>query len=262
MGLKKTVASITVIALMAASAEAQGDGASDLEILESYAEDYERDVTFTEAVTFGVDIGGDFYTVEATPASDASPANVAVRTGAPDEPVFYYTVENSAHLRKVAAGDLNVLTSMAKAFSSDHTPMDIEMQEGFAPSEDFVGKVLPLTFHFWTKGNPELIPFKPDMTRQTHGSNAGVFYYQPGFRSGWFNILPGEHVNEDERSRDNPFPSLMILISGEVTGLIGGEEMTFKAGNAMLVPAGVSHEFINDTSEPALGFLFMFGDGA
>lgn len=261
----KNPASSMVCALAAcacAHAETSASGATDLQILQVFANDYEKDVTFKEPVTFGVEVGGEFYTVDATPATEGASADVSVRAGAPEEPSFYYVVEDSAYLNKVARGDMNALTSMAKAFSSDYAPMDIQVQDGYQPDENFVAKVLPLTFHFWTKGNPELIPFGPNMTRKTHGSNTGVFYYQPGFRSGWFNILPGDHVNEDERSRDNPFPSMIILISGEVTGLIGGNEMTFKAGNAMLIPAGVSHEFINNTDEPAFGFLFMFGEGA
>jgi mannose-6-phosphate isomerase-like protein (cupin superfamily) len=140
--------------------------------------------------------------------------------------------------------------------------MDIDAMEGFAPPEDFGDTIIPFTFHFWTKGAPEIVPFSPEMTRRTHGTNAGVFYYQPGLRSGWFDVRPGEHVNENEKSRDNPFPSMFIMLEGELTAIVGGVETAFKAGNMMFVPAGVSHEFINNTGKPAFGFLFMFGDGA
>jgi len=185
-----------------------------------------------------------------------------VKKGKPKFPVFYYTFEDGDALTKLNAGGFNALTLMGKAFSSDVTPMDIEFQDGFHPPENFVAQLLPLTFHFWTKGKPEFIEFGADNTRMVHGTNMGVLYYQPGFRSGWFNILPGQHVNEDENSRTNPFPSMFILISGEVTALIDGEELVFREGNAMLAPAGVSHQFINNGDDPAFGFLFMFGDGA
>lgn len=257
-GSLAAIVSVMGISLVQATETAN----SSLAMLSAYAEDYESDATFKEPVTFGVDIGGDFYTIIATPASDAQDASVTVSRGAPATPVFYYTLESADYLGKLYRGEFNPLTLMAKAFSSDVTPMDIETQEGFQPPDDFGSMILPLTFHFWTRGNPELIPFGSDMTQVTHGSNAGIFFYQPGFRSGWFDIRPGDHVNEDERSRDNPFPSMFIMIRGEVTALVGDEEIVFKEGNAMFVPAGVSHQFINDGDAPAFGFLFMFGEGA
>lgn len=233
-----------------------------LDVLQSYGDDYESDVTFVTEVTFGIEVGDDFYTVLAKPKSDLSGAQVTVTKTDPTSPVFYYTFKDGAALAKLGDGGFNALTLMGKAFSSDVTPMDIDFQDGFEPPDNFVAQLLPLTFHFWTKGKPEFVKFGVDNTRMVHGTNTGVLYYQPGFRSGWFNILPGHHVNEDENSRTNPFPSMFILISGEVTALVDGEELIFRAGNAMLAPAGVSHEFINNGDEPAFGFLFMFGDGA
>ncbi|MEZ5892002.1 MAG: cupin domain-containing protein [Parvularculaceae bacterium] len=184
------------------------------------------------------------------------------RLQAPKAPTFFFTVEDSAFLNRVYAGELNALTAMAKAFSSDAAPMDIDAMEGFQPADDFGDWVIPFTFHFWTRGNPETVAFGPEMTRVTHGANLGVFYYQPGLRSAWFDIRPGQHVNENENSRDNPFPSMVIMIRGEATAIIGGEISTLKEGTMMFIPAGVSHEFINEGTESAFGFLFMFGEGA
>jgi mannose-6-phosphate isomerase-like protein (cupin superfamily) len=134
--------------------------------------------------------------------------------------------------------------------------------EGFEPPEDFGEKLLPLIFHFWTKGNPEIVRTTPEATRFVHGTNLGVLYYQPGFRSAWFDIRPGEHVNEDPGSRSNPFPTMVIMVRGEATARIDGVDTPFREGEAMLIPAGVSHEFLNEGGKPAFGFLFMFGEGA
>lgn len=251
----------SALACLAGPASAK-DAPSDLAILQSYAADFENDPSLAQPVAFGVKVGEAFYTVEASPAKDDVAARVDVRAGAPKTPAFYFKVESSDWLGKLYRGEINALTSMAKAFETDYAPMDIDAMEGFTPPEDFGDTIIPFTFHFWTKGAPEITPFSPEMTRQTHGTNAGVFYYQPGLRSGWFDVRPGDHVNENEKSRDNPFPSMFILIEGELTAIIGGVETTFKAGNMMFVPAGVSHEFINNSGKPAFGFLFMFGDGA
>jgi len=52
------------------------------------------------------------------------------------------------------------------------------------------------------------------------------------------------------------------MMDGEVTALVGDERTMFQENTMMFVPAGVSHQFINEGTEPAFGFLFMFGDGA
>lgn len=260
--LWKGVSALVATAALIAPAAAAGATPGDLAILKSYAADFEKDPSLTAPVTFGVKVGDRFYTVDAAPADDKTPARVTVKKGAPKTPTFFFPIEDSAHLHKVYRGEVNALTSMAKAFETDDAPMDIDAMEGFQPADDFGATVIPFTFHFWTKGLPEIVPFGPEMTRRTHGANAGVFYYQPGLRSAWFDIRPGQHVNEDENSRDNPFPSMLIMTKGEVTAIVGGVETTFREGTMMFIPAGVSHEFINNSDKPAFGFLFMFGDGA
>jgi len=258
MKLRAILGGLAAMSVMGATlaGAATAKGPTDLDILKSYAADFASDKTLTSPVEFGVRVGEVFYTVT------AAPGDARVRKGAPATPTFFFTVEDSAWLRKVDRGEVNALTSMAKAFSSDYAPMDIDVMDGFQPDAGFVGMVVPLTFHFWTRGTPEYVPFGPDMTRVTHGTNTGVFYYQPGLRSAWFNVEPGDHVNENEKSRENPFPSMVIMTKGEITAIIDGEKSTFKEGTMLFIPAGVTHEFINEGTEPAFGFLFMFGEGA
>lgn len=142
-----TLAIIAALACLAAPATAK-DTPSDLAILESYAADFEKDPGLVEPVVFGVKVGKTFYTVEAAPAKDAAPAQVGVRPGAPSTPAFYFTVESSDWLGKLYRGEVNALTSMAKAFETDYAPMDIDVMEGFAPPEDFGDAIIPFTFHF------------------------------------------------------------------------------------------------------------------
>jgi len=141
--------------------------------------------------------------------------------------------------------------------------MDLEVMEGYVPSEDFVARVVPLTFHFWTRGTPEIVPFgRKALTRTVHGGNALVFYYQPGFRSAWFQIEKGQHVNADPEDQTNPFPSMFVMTRGRTEARIGGRPVTLAAQQMLFVPAGVTHEFWNVLDEPAEGILLMFGDGA
>lgn len=246
--------------LAAACFAAAGEAAAAdpaLSILNAYAADYAQDPTLKEPVSFGVRIGDDFYTVYVAPNAPAG-----ARKGAPKSPTFYFKLDSEDYLKKLERGEFAALTLMGKAFESDYAPMDIEVMEGFEPPADFGEKLLPLIFHFWTKGNPEIVRTTPEATRFVHGTNLGVLYYQQGFRSAWFNIRQGEHVNEDPGSRANPFPTMVIMVRGEATARIDGVDTPFREGEAMLIPAGVSHEFLNEGDKPAFGFLFMFGEGA
>ena len=243
---------ISAAVLVAAPASAQDERVG--EILERYAADYLNDVTFTADQEFGVQVAGEMWTV----SLDHAHAAYEVRPGDPSAPTFYYTIDAFETLARVDRGEVNAYTNMAKAFSTDVTPMDVELMEG----ANFDPAILGHIFHFWTRGFPEVINWADQDLRHTHGGEAGIFYYQPGFRSGFGQILPGQHVNEDERSRTNPFPSLLIVHSGRMTARINGVDSVFEEGQAMLIPAGVSHEFLNPYDEPAGFFLFMFGEGA
>ncbi|MDX1471178.1 MAG: cupin domain-containing protein [Flavobacteriaceae bacterium] len=230
-------------------------------ILSRYAQDYENDISLKEDVTFGIEVDTTFWHVIATAKSDANPASVKLLKGKPAKPSFYFTTDLET-LNKIEKGELNALTASAKAFSSDVTPFDVEVMEGYTPSDNFLNRLLNVYFHFWTRGMPERIPFGLDKTRYTHGAQAAIFYYQPGFRSGYFALKKGQHANEDEKSRTNPFPSMFIAIKGEGDIIINGERSKLAGGEAILIPPGVSHQFINNNEEVFEGIILMFGEGA
>lgn len=231
-------------------------------ILNSFAKDYEKDVMLKEDVTFGIKVDDVFWHVIAKAKTDDADAKVSLVAGEPEEPTFYFYTDFET-LQKVNNGEMNALTGAAKAFSSDFAPFDADIMEGFVPDETFVASLLSVMFHFWTKGNPEIIPYGIDYTRFTHGAQASIFYYQPGFRSGYVAIKKGQHANEDKNSQSNPFPTLLIAIKGEGIMVIDGKEHVFREGHAVLIPAGVRHEFLNpDNDEPLECILLMFGDGA
>jgi mannose-6-phosphate isomerase-like protein (cupin superfamily) len=234
------------------------------EVLQAFVEDFRSDPAANFPVTFGVRVQdqGEWH-VAVTPA-DTPEASVTVelQAGLPPSPSFIF-VTDAETLTGIHQGSLNALTAMGRARMSDPAPMDIEMMEGFAPDGAFLGKLLPLVFHFWTRGRPEIIPYgDKSLTREVHGANALVFYYQAGFRSAWFQIEKGQHVNADEKDQINPFPSLLIITAGELQSRIGSKELTLEKGQAVLIPAGVPHEFWQTLPEPAEGILLMFGEGA
>jgi mannose-6-phosphate isomerase-like protein (cupin superfamily) len=123
-------------------------------------------------------------------------------------------------------------------------------------------RFLPFTFHFWTRGIPETVSFGKQHSREVHGANMVVLYYQKGLRSAWAQVEKGQYVNRDPKDQTNPFPTMIIGIRGKAVAKIGGKEITLQAGQMAFIPAGVSHEAWNPYDEPAEIILLMFGEGA
>jgi hypothetical protein len=235
------------------------------EILRSYVEDFRSDPAAAEAITFGIKVsgegGGNWHVlVEGKKgAQDAYQADLG--KGLPPSPSALYTLDIDT-LRKIDGGEINALTAMGRARASDPAPMDIELMDGFEPAPDFFGRFIPFTFHFWTRGFPEVVNFGRAQSRDVHGANMVVFFYQEGLRSAWAQIEKGQHVNEDPKDQSNPFPTMIIGIRGRAVARIGGKEVTMRAGQMAFIPAGVSHEAWNPYDEPAEVIILMFGEGA
>ena len=254
-------------AVLTLPVEAAGEK-SARDILDAYVADFRHDPAAQTEITFGVRVsgegGGDWQVVVAGKKAKGGEAfDVSLEDGFPDKPCVYYTIDVPT-LRKIDAGQLNALTAMAKAFSTDVTPMDIEATDGFVPpNEDFFTKeFVPFTFHFWTRGIPEIVPFAADLTRKTHGAHATIFYYEKGLRSAWGQIRKGDHVNADPRMQTNPFPSMLIVLTGKFDGRLDGKHVVLEKGQMVFIPPGMTHEFWNESDEPAEIVLLMFGEGA
>jgi len=232
------------------------------QILQRYVDDYRGDPMLQDA-TFGIRIGdSERWYVVATRGTGDAPPSVTLHEGDPDAPTWYFQLEDAELLSKFDRGELAAGTSMAKAFTSDYAPMDVDAMDGFQPDESFMSVLMGTIFHFWSRGIPEVTRFNADVTRFTHGTDLVVLHYQPGLRSAWFSIKPGQHVNADERSRTNPFPSLVIVTRGKGMAKIGGKDTEIAEGQSIFIPPEVSHEFTNPSETPVEGILLMFGEGA
>lgn len=235
------------------------------EILLSFVEAFRSDPAAAEPMIFGVVVNdvedGEWHVVVSGKREDAETAGVELHRGLPASPSYLYTLD-LATLRKIDNGEVNALTAMGKARASDPTPMDIAWMPGFRPDPEFFGRLIPFTFHFWTRGFPEVVPFGKPFSREVHGANVVIFYYQRGLRSAWAQVEKGQHVNSDPKDQTNPFPTMIIGIRGRAVAKIGGVEKEFHAGQMVFIPAGVTHEAWNPYDEPAEIILLMFGEGA
>ncbi|MGB5262581.1 MAG: cupin domain-containing protein [Lutimonas sp.] len=252
---------VFTLLLMGFSLDATAQEDSVKSILERFATDYKKDPMFTSDHSFGLEVDKEMWHIEAIAATEKSSAVINIAKGSPAKPTFYYKT-NSRTLRQLDKGELNALTAGVKAFSTDFAPFDLEVMEGFQPDEKFVGDVLGFTFHFWTKGMPEIVPFGQHYTRGTHGAQAAIFYYDTGLRTGYGYLHPGQHANEHPQSKTNPFSSMIILIKGKVKARLNDIDYEIEAGNAFFIPPGMTHEVLNPYDEPAEFILLMFGEGA
>lgn len=104
--------------------------------------------------------------------------------------------------------------------------MSIKPIEGFEPSIEENAKINPFSFHFWTRGFPEIIPFSAGMTRKAHGSNFTAFYFETGLRTAWYRLLPDERVIDDAREQAAPIPMLIIAVEGMNAGKVDGQSVS------------------------------------
>jgi mannose-6-phosphate isomerase-like protein (cupin superfamily) len=145
---------------------------------------------------------------------------------------------------------------------SDRTPLDFRLPEGFQLTPATQAVFLPFVFHFFNREWPEVARFGEGTTRRIHGGNAAILYYDLGLRSAFYQIEPGMHVNEEEDQRVNVFPSLFIVIRGSFQSRMDGRERTLHEGEAVLVPAGMTHEFWAGDDQYGEMIMIAFGEGA
>lgn len=230
-------------------------------ILEAYVEDFRRDREAATARTFGIRVegeGGGTWTIESAGTKlDDDSWSVTLRAGAPAEPTFVYTVDATT-LRAIDAGQINALTAQGKAFAGDFSPMTVTWMDG---AEEFDER--PFSFHFWTRGFPEKVPFGPGLTREVHGADNVVFYYREGLRTAFSRLEKGDRVNNGPgQPMIIPFPIMVFIISGRGRGVVGDTPVVAGAGEMMFIPPMTPYEWWNEEEEPAEAILVMFGEGA
>jgi len=232
------------------------------EIIESYVSDYRNDRFASDTMLFGIEIPEHGkWTVNVTGNKTKDGREVLLQEGLPKTPTFVYKIEYRT-LIGIYEGNLNALTAQGKAFSGDYTPMSVDEMEGYKPTVEEEDKINPFSFHFWTKGFPEIIPFKEGMTRKAHGSNFVVFYYEKGLRTAWYRVLPKEQVRNDPREQAMPFPMLIVAIEGTTEGEVDGKRVSLSEGNTIFIPPFAAHRWWNETEEATEAILIMFGKGA
>lgn len=252
---------VAALAAMHAPAKPIEAGDSVGAALNRLAEDYRRDPLLVPGA-FGVEVDGRVWTIDVKGRTNGAPALVTVRQGEPEVPTFVYKM-NRATFERITLGQWTAATAMAKARAEEPAPLEFRPAKGFRPGPDFRARFLSTTFHFWTPGYPERVGFGFKGARTVHGGEAVVLHYEPGLRSAWYGVWPGQHVNKERKDQVNDYPSLFIVLkAGSAKARIGGEEIKLHDRQSIHVPAGVAHELWNPGRQAAELIMVAFGPTA
>ncbi|MGE3395970.1 MAG: hypothetical protein AB7H79_03600, partial [Sphingomonas sp.] len=196
--------------------------------LNRLATDYAQD-PFLIDVTFGVEVDGNVWTVDATPGSNSQPGTVTVTRGSPTVPTWVDGM-SGATFRNIVERRISALTASVRASRAEVTLMNPRMVNGMShDAVDESGHDRSVLAHFWTTGQPEMVPFGLEGSKEAHGAQASVLHYDNQLRSAWFGILPGQHVNRNPADQANPFPSMYIIQrAGSARARIGGREVQLR----------------------------------
>jgi mannose-6-phosphate isomerase-like protein (cupin superfamily) len=258
---------ILSVSSLVAEASAQGGAVrsnvsdSAQVILQRYAEAWRgrQELEFQGTLVLGFWVRGEQGGEYTVAVSDA-PGSV-VRPGAPSQYDIGFELDID-FLRRLDRGEIGALTAMGQARSSDPIPLNPKMGPQFGKRPDAPLLFRRLSFHFWNRGWPEVIPFSESAAREVHGGNAAVFVYDHRFRSAWYQLKPGMHINANARDQTNNFPQLIIVTRGQLSARLDGRELTLPEGQAIFIPAGMAHEFWAEAGQYAELVWTAFGEGA
>jgi mannose-6-phosphate isomerase-like protein (cupin superfamily) len=64
---------------------------------------------------------------------------------------------------------------------------------------------------------------------------------------------PGQPTGEEPEAHEKS-DQVLLLVAGELSAEIGGKRSRMKAGDTVIIPPRVKHEFTNSGKEPAVTF--------
>jgi mannose-6-phosphate isomerase-like protein (cupin superfamily) len=165
-------------------------------------------------------------------------------------------------LRRIERGELNALTAMGQAVATDPAPLVARFGSAFGNRPNAGVLCRRVAFQFWSRDWPVVIPFNGHASRFVHGGNAVVLVYDEHFRSAWYQLVAGMHINSDPRQQANEYPQLLIVTRGEFSARFDGSERRLSEGQSVLIPPGMRHEFWAEADEYGEFVWIAFGDGS
>jgi mannose-6-phosphate isomerase-like protein (cupin superfamily) len=259
---KTTTSAASALALLL-SAPVLADSAA---ALQRFVDDYRGDPMLRDAY-FGVQVGEDWWTVDSQRAGAGGAPEVTLAAGEPARPTWFFKIESADLLAQLDRGEVTFGTLAVKAQSSDYAPMDMDVMPGYladgqAPGSEFYETLTKVGFHFWYRGNPEVVPFARQAVRVAHGADVTALYYEPGLRLIHFSIKQGQHANKGEDDSEDPWRKVYVFTSGAGKAAMGDRTLDVRAGERIFIAPGQRNEVWNESPTPLEGFLIVFGEGA
>lgn len=163
-------------------------------------------------------------------------------------------------LEKLSQGEISPLTAAGRANISENAPLDFKLGEGLSLNQETYLELIEFTQRFFNATSPECIRFGIEHARIVHGGHAVAMFYGQGIRSAWYQLNPGEKLNEPGDT--NPFPQAFIFLSGQGQAQIGSNKITVQQNQAYFIPPHQEHVVWNDQKEPITLIFLAWGEGA
>jgi mannose-6-phosphate isomerase-like protein (cupin superfamily) len=226
------------------------------EILGEFATTYRGVAPTGVEFVVGIDVSppGESWYVSVLAEGGAS-----LKRGVHDAPAMIITMSQET-LTDIHRGGMTAFTAAAKASGADAAPLEVEFK---APAEHLVdpkGILLGFVQRFFVRHRPERIPLGERYSRVVHGAHAIPLYYASGFRSAWYRINDGQHLNEPGDT--NPFPQAFVIVAGRGRVKIGGVEVDVCAGESYYIPPGSDHVLWPAPGDSLELIWLAWGEGA
>jgi mannose-6-phosphate isomerase-like protein (cupin superfamily) len=224
-------------------------------MLEAFAEDY-RD---TRADSVALIVQLEFSPDESWYVISAPGETAELHRGShPDAAVTLRM--SSGTLQEIYRGHITAFTAGAKGTGSDTAPLEMDINQ---PAEHLLnakGTILEFLQHFFMLGSPERTTLREESSRIVHGAHVIPLYYAEGFRSAWYKVKPGQHLNEPGDT--NPYPQAFIIISGRGHAKIGDSEVEVQAGESYYIPPHSDHVLWPQDDQELVIIWLAWGQGA
>jgi mannose-6-phosphate isomerase-like protein (cupin superfamily) len=163
-------------------------------------------------------------------------------------------------LARIHGGEMTAFTAGGKGSGADTALLEIEF--GAAAGDLTSPKATTLGFlqHFFARERPERTPLGESHSRVVHGAHAIPLYYADGFRSAWYLVKDGQHLNEPGDT--NPYPQAFVIISGRGGAKIGETEVDVRASESYYIPPDSDHMLWPAQGESLEVIWFAWGEGA
>jgi mannose-6-phosphate isomerase-like protein (cupin superfamily) len=208
------------------------------------------------AFVVGIDISppGDSWYV-----SVSGDSGVDLNQGVHEAPamIIRMSQETLGHIHR---GGMTAFTAAAKASGADTAPVETEFRPPAEQLADPKGTLLGFIQHFFVRSRPERILLGDEYSRVVHGAHAIPLYYATGFRSAWYKIKDGQHLNEPGDT--NPYPQAFVIVSGQGRARIGDAEVEVRAGESYYIPPGSDHVLWPVPGEALEVIWLAWGEGA